>query len=454
MKKFTAIFAAMTAAVALTGAAAGVANAAVTADEAAKLKSTLTPLGGERAGNADGSIPAWDGGYKGGASGPSLGDIPTSIFPGEKPVYKVDSGNAGKYDKLLSDGTKALLKKYSGSFRLDVYPTHRTARASDAVYEATMANATRCETTNGGVSLKGCAGGLPFPIPKEGVEVMWNHLMRIEGATVEYRFKNIVANSDGSHTLATRNQITFQYPPYYPGMTPDKWSGEYSMFRFNTLEPPFKAGESLVIRDGIDPENPRTAWQYLLGQRRVRRAPTVAYDTPDFVASGANYFDEVMGLFGAVDRFSWKLVGKREMLIPYNDNGMLAVSVDEALATHHLNPDHLRWEKHRVWEVEATVAPGKRHAVPKRVYYVDEDTGLIALMDGYDAKDKLWRTTQMPQFVVPAVPANVIKTAVVFNLQADTMSVIQLLNGEDYRVVAKKSENYFTGNAVAADSAR
>ena len=454
MKMFTAIFAAMTAASLAAAMAAGPAYAGVTAEEAAKLKSTLTPLGGERAGNADGSIPAWDGGYKGGGSGPSLGDIPTSIFPNEKPIYKIDAASAGKYDKLLSDGSKALLKKYPDSFRIDVYPTRRTARASDAVYAAVAANAVRCETTHGGVSLKGCAGGIPFPIPKQGVEVMWNHLLRIEGASVEYSFKNIVVNSDGSHTLATRNQIAFQYPPYYPGMTPESWSGEYAMLRFNTLEPPFKAGESLVIRDSADPENPRTAWQYLLGQRRVRRAPTVAYDTPDFVASGANYFDEVMGLFGALDRYTWRLVGKREMLIPYNNNNMLAVPVTQALSTRHLNPDHLRWEKHRVWEVEATVAPDKRHAVPKRTYYVDEDTGLIALMDGYDAKGQLWRTTQLPQFVVPAIPANVIKTAAVFNLQANTMSVIQLLNEENYKVVAKKSENYFTGNAVAADSAR
>lgn len=428
--------------------------AEVAADEAAKLKTSLTPLGGERAGNADGSIPAWNGGYSGGAAGHAIGDIPTGIFAGDKASYQVTAANAAKYANLLSEGTKALLQRYPDSFRLDVYPTKRTAKAPQAVYDAAFANATRCQALNGGLTLKGCIGGTPFPIPKSGVEVMWNFLLRVEAPSIDYSFKNIVGNSDGSHTLATRNQIAFQYPPYYPGQTPEAWSGEYAMLRFNTLEPPFKAGESLVIRDGVDSENPRKAWQYLLGQRRVRRAPTVAYDTPDFVASGANYFDEVQGLFGALDRYQWRLVGKKEMLIPYNTNGFLAVPAEEAISAHHLNPKHLRWEKHRVWEVEATVAAGKRHAVPKRTYYLDEDTWLIALMDGYDAEGKLWRTTQMTPYVVPAIPATIIKTATVFNLQAKTMSVIQALNGETFKVVPQKPENYFTGDAVAAEGSR
>ncbi|MFA5119653.1 DUF1329 domain-containing protein [Zavarzinia sp.] len=450
MKFLGAVCAALTAAAAL----AHPALAATTAEEAAKLKTTLTPLGAERAGNADGSIPAWDGGLQGPLPGPAMGDIPTSIFAGEKPLFQVTAANAEKYAALLSEGTRALLQKYPDTFHLDVYPSHRTERASQAVYDAAFANATRCQTIDDGLSLKGCIGGTPFPIPSNGIEVMWNFLLRIEAPSIEYSFKNVVGNADGSHTLATRNQIAFQYPYYYAGAKPEDWSGEYAMFRFNTLEPPFKAGESLVIRDTIDPDTPRKAWQYLVGQRRVRRAPTVAYDTPDFVASGANYFDEVQGLFGALDRYSWKLVGKKEMLIPYNDNGLLAATAEEAVSVHHLNPDHVRWERHRVWVVEATVAEGKRHAVPKRTYYLDEDTWLISLVDGYDAEGKLWRTSQVTPYVVPAVPATIIKTATVFNLQANTMSVIQLLNGESFKVVPPKPESYFTGDAVAAEGAR
>ena len=162
----------------------------------------------------------------------------------------------------------------------------------------------------------------------------------------------------------------------------------------------------------------------------------------------------MQGFFGSLDRFQWKLIGKQEMLIPYNNNGLIGAKLDDAIAKFHLNPDHVRWERHRVWVVEASVASGKRHAVPKRRYYLDEDTWLIALVDGYDAEGKLWRTSQVTPFVVPSIPATLMKTATVFNLQAGTMSVIQALNGEDFKVVPRKQETYFTGDAVAAEGVR
>lgn len=423
-------------------------------EAAAKLGDTLTPLGGEMAANADGSIPAWTGGLSTPVAGDHAGDIPLDLFADEKPLYKVDINNYEEYKDQLSEGTIALMKKYPDTFYINVFPTHRTATAPDYVIAGTKNNATQCELTKNGYSIDGCIGGIPFPVPENGNEVMWNFLLRVEAPSIEYTFKNIVGNADGSHTLATRNEISFQYPPYYRDADPDDWNGEYSMFRFNTMEPPFKAGESLVIRDSIDADNPRKAWQYLLGQRRVRRAPTVAYDTPDFVASGANYFDEVQGLLGHIDRFTWTLKGKQEMLVPYNDNGFIKPAADEAISEYHLNPEHVRWEKHRVWVVESNVAEGSRHAVPKRTYYIDEDSWVILLMDGYDTEGNLWRTSQLTPFVVPSVPAVLIKTATVFNLQAKTMSVIQALNGESLRVVETKPETYFTGDAVAADAVR
>ena len=428
--------------------------ASVSVEEAKKLSTELTPLGAERKANSDGSIPEWKGGFSGKVTGSSVGDIPVDLFSHEKPLYQVNASNSSQYSELLTDGTKALLAKYPDTFNLQVYPSHRTALAPKHVYDNTHANALNCKTIHEENSVEGCIGGIPFPIPKTGAEVMWNYILRVEAPSIEYSFKNIVGNSDGTHTLATRNDISFQYPPYYDNATVENWDGVYSMFRFNTLEPSYKQGESLVIRDSINPGSYRKAWQYLLGQRRVRRAPTVAYDTPDFVASGANYFDEVQAFFGALDRFSWKLVGKKEMLIPYNTNGFIGTELESAIDKFHLNSEHVRWEKHRVWAVEATVAEGKRHAVPKRTYYIDEDSWLISLVDGYDTKGKLWRTTQVTPFLVPSIPAMLMKTATVFNLQAKTMSVIQALNGENFKVVETKPDTFFTGDAVAADAVR
>ncbi|WP_137817681.1 DUF1329 domain-containing protein [Pseudomonas sp. 2FG] len=436
------------------GLAIGQAHAAVSAGEANALKGTLTPLGAEQAGNSDGSIPAWTGGLTGEVAGATFGDVPADPFPGEKPVLQITAKNAAQYADKLNEGTKALLDKYPDSFHLDIYPTHRTAAAPQKVYDNTFANATRCQLTQGGLSVEGCYGGIPFPIPKDGSEVIWNFLLRVEAESIEMGYLNMIGNSDGSRTLASRGVENWQYPYYYQDGSLDKWSGQYVKLRFLTSEPPFKAGESLVTHDGIDPQNPREAWQYLVGQRRVRRAPTVGYDTPDFVASGANYFDEVHGFIGHPDRYQWKLVGKKEMYIPYNLNKFHAEKRDDAFTKDVLNADKMRWELHRVWEVEASVAPGKRHAVPKRRFYIDEDSWTIALADGYDAEGKLWRATQVLPFVVPSIPAVVVKPVVIYNLQANTYSVVQGLNGESYKIVPRKSENFFTGNAVASGSVR
>lgn len=435
--------------------AAGLAHAAVSAEQAAALGNRLTPLGAEKAANADGSIPAWTGGQTSPVPGKQMGDIPVELFKDEKPRFSVTAANQAQYASLLSEGTRALLQKYPDTFRVDVYPTHRTAAAPDWVYKNTAQNAVKCSLTGTpGMALKGCYGGIPFPIPQSGLEVIWNFLLMTQPESLELGFKNLVLTSDGGRTLASRNDETLQFPYYYKDGTADKWSGEYYFGRFDTTAPSFKVGEALVIRDSIDSAVTRQAWQYLVGQRRVRRAPTVGYDTPDFVASGANYFDEARGFFGYPDRYDWKLVGKQELIVPYNTNAWHGLPVDAAYSAHHLNPDHLRWETHRVWVIEATVAAGKRHAVPKRRFYVDEDSWAVLLIDGYDAEGKLWRTAQVPSFNVPKLPGNLVITSATFNLQANTVSVVQGLNEEYLRVVPRKPDTHFTGDAVAADATR
>jgi len=434
--------------------AAAQGQAAVSADQAQALKKDLTPMGAERAANAEGTIPAWTGGMTQNPAGNKFGDVPAAPFPDDKPLFRITAANADEHQDKLNDGTRALLAKYPDTFFLDVYPSRRTAAAPQRVYDNTFANATNCQLTEGGLSVSGCYGGVPFPIPQNGSEAIWNHLLRVEAESIEHGYLNIIGNSDGSRTLASRGVENWQYPYYYRDGSAADWDGNYVLLRFVTNEPPFKAGESLVTHDSVDPGNPREAWQYLVGQRRVRRAPTVGYDTPDFVASGANYFDEVHGFIGHPDRYDWKLVGKKEMYVPYNLNSFHAASQDEVYQAQVLNSEKMRWELHRVWEVEATVAAGKRHAVPKRRFYIDEDSWTVSLVDGYDAEDKLWRVTQALPFVVPDIPAVVVKPVVIYNLEANTYSMVQGLNGESYKVVERKPESYFTGNAVASDSMR
>lgn len=440
------------AAISTTLLAFGVAHAGASPDEAAKLKGPLTACGAEKAGNKDGSIPEWKGGLTQ-ALIPSSGALPADQFPNEKPLFVIDQKNVGNYADKLSEGQKALIAKYA-DYHLTVYPTQRTFAAPQWVYDNCQKNAVNGQVIDNGMSVKGVYGGTPFPIPKSGIELYWNHTLRYQPQSIQFQVKNFTGNSDGSVTMTVEAIDNIQSPYYQPNGSVDTWNGEYALARLANTGPSFKAGEMLVVRDGVDPDSPRQAWQYLVGQRRVRRAPTVGYDTPDFVASGANYFDEVFGFWGPPDRYDWKLVGKKEMYVPYNENAFFNTPVDEAMKPFHPNADKMRWELHRVWVVEMTLASGKRHVVPKRIAYFDEDSYALLMLDGYDADGKLWRTSHLLPMNVADKGYNHYNSTVIYNLQASTYSVIASVNGGFFKNVPDRPDSFFTGDALASEGVR
>lgn len=380
--------------------------AAVSTDEAAKLKTTLTPLGAEKSGNKEGTIPEWTGGYK--ATGPKYKSGPRpDPFPGEKPVLSITAKNMDQYADKLSEGTKALLKKYPDTYRLDVYPTHRTASAPQWVYDNTFKNATRAKTTHEGNSVEGAYGGIPFPIPKTGNEVMWNHQLAWQGEGYEWALRSWTVTSSGQLILSTAADEWHQYPYYYKDGSAEKIGGGDFWYGTQTASaPPFRAGELTLVRDPLDMGGRgRQAWQYLPGQRRVRKAPSINYDNPDTItSSGVSNMDESFMFMGPQDRYTWKLVGKKEMYIPYNNNRLGSAKIADVIGPKHVNPDLKRWELHRVWIVEANLAPGKRHVVPKKRYYFDEDSWFAVLGEGYDAQGALWKAQYSTMLLIPELP--------------------------------------------------
>jgi hypothetical protein len=388
----------------MTAALMPLAHAAVTADEAAKLKTTLTPLGAERAGNKDGSIPAWDGGLSKAPAGYKPGDPRPDPFAGEKPLLTISAKNAAQYDAKLTDGVKALMKKYP-DFRIEVYPTHRTEAAPQWVYDNTFRNATRAKLVDNGHGTENAYGGIPFPIPKDAYEIFQNHRLAWTGSYVQAPVRVWVVTADGKRAMASGGVQSFRRQYYDPEGSLEKFDGIYSLGKFAATEPGSKAGEAILAHDPLNASQPRGLWQYLVGQRRVRKAPSVAYDTPDSVTSGIGLFDEAFMLFGPIDKHELKLVGKKEVYIPYNNNRAASAKVAELVTPNTLNPGLVRWELHRVWEVEATLAAGKRHVVPKRKYYIDEDSWQIVLIDGWDAKGELWRTNYTLTLLAPDIPA-------------------------------------------------
>jgi hypothetical protein len=380
------------------------AHAAATAEEAARLKTTLTPMGAERGANTDGTIPAWDGGLTKAPAGYRNGDPRPDPFPADKPVLQISARNMDTHAAKLSDGVKALMKKYP-EFRIDVYPTRRSAAAPQHVYDNTFRNATKARLADNGQGVEGAFGGIPFPIPANGEEVIMNHRLAWTGVAMQTPLRVWVMTADGKRSMASGGTQSWWRPYHDPNLVPEKFDGYYALGKFVASEPGSKAGEAILAHDGIDAGHPRSLWQYLVGQRRVRKAPSVGYDTPDAVTSGIGLFDEAFMLFGPIDKHELKLVGKKELYIPYNNNRAALAKVDQLITPKTLNPDLVRWELHRVWEVDATLAAGKRHVAAKRKYYIDEDTWQIILLDGWDAKGELWRTNFTLTLTAPDVPA-------------------------------------------------
>ncbi len=317
--------------------------AAVSADEAKQLGNTLTPIGAEKAGNKDGTIPAYSGGLTTPPAGFKKGDgIRPDPFASEKPLYSVDAKNMDKYADRLTEGTKELLKRYP-TFRVDVYPTHRSAAIPKFVADNTLKNATQAKTTDGGIGLENAYGGVPFPIPKDGYEVMWNHLTRYVGFTYQFRGKSFTVDASGKPALSTETVNTQQFPYYDPKKTS---TDIYYMVRLDYKGPARRAGEALLVHDPLNFVNGnRRAWQYLPGQRRVKLAPDIAYDTPNPVTSGMTTYDDAFMYNGKMDRYDFKLVGKKEMIVPYNDYRLVYnTKMDDVFLPQFVNPDVVRWE--------------------------------------------------------------------------------------------------------------
>ncbi|MBB2497107.1 DUF1329 domain-containing protein [Aquipseudomonas ullengensis] len=382
-----------TGALALSLLATGV-MAAVTEQEAAQLGSSLTPLGGQKEGNADGSIPAWNGGLAPGAA-PVANGFLGNPFEGEQPLFTITAANVDQYKDKLTPGQYAMLKRYPSTYKIPVYKTQRTAATPQVIADEVKKTAVTAELINDGSGLNNFSDAhyYPFPIPKSGVEVVWNHITRYRGQNFRRETAQAAPQANGVYTTVTFKEEA-AFPRYISGG--DKESGANVLFYYKqrVTGPARLAGNVLLAHETLDQVNePRMAWVYNSGQRRVRRAPQVAYDGPGTAADGLRTADNADLFNGAPDRYDWKLVGKKEMYVPYN-NYMLnspKLKYDDIIKPGHLNQDLTRYELHRVWHVVATLKAGERHIYGKRDMYFDEDTWEAVEVDHYDGRGQLWR---------------------------------------------------------------
>jgi hypothetical protein len=377
---------------------AGHAGAAVTEQEAAKLGKELTPVGAERAGNKDGTIPEWKGGLPAGKH--KLGDVRQDPFAADKPLFSIDATNIDKHKDKLSAGQIELINTRKG-YRMDVYPTRRSCGYPDFVYEQSRKNATlaKLTTDNKDHLAQAVGGGFPFPIPKVGAEALWNHRLRWQGEGRHEYYATIFMNPDGSFYGLHQDQWTWN--PFSSKKAKSLEDvGDVLMKALNVATAPAsRTGEVILLHYFAN--KPNDAWMYFPGQRRVRRLPAFDYDNPIPGYENLETADQYPMFGGALDRYDWKLIGKQEMYIAYNNFKFIAPGKHAEI---YLGPypkrDLLRYELHRVWKVEGTVKQGQRHMFAKAVFYFDEDTWMIMESDRYDAQGKLWRVMEATLFPV------------------------------------------------------
>ncbi|WP_100642313.1 DUF1329 domain-containing protein [Alteromonas facilis] len=433
--------------------------AKVSADEAAKLGDSLTPLGAEKAGNADGSIPAWTGGITTPPAGFVPGGFHIDPFPEDKPLFEITAANYQEYSSMLSDGQKKMFETYPDTYRMPVYQTRRTASNPQSIYDATKANATRAELLDGGNGLTGAAIGIPFPIPQDGLEAIWNHILRYRGeAVARFGGQAAVTASGDYNVIGFDEELLINYSK--PGITPEQLLEQNILFMFKqqVTKPARLAGTALLVHETVDQiKEPRKAWTYNTGQRRVRLAPNIAYDTPGTAADGLRTTDDFDMFNGSPNRYNWELKGKQELFIAYNNYKLHSdkVSYADILSPNHVNPDLTRFEKHRVWVVEATLKDEFRHVYQKRVFYIDEDSWQIHVADMYDNRGELYRVGLAYGVNYYDVPTHWSTLDVYHDLNSRRYLAIGLDNEERmYDFTIRPDEKEFTASALRREGKR
>jgi hypothetical protein len=198
-----------------------------------------------------------------------------------------------------------------------------------------------------------------------------------------------------------------------------------------TKEPPRVAGQFTLVHEKIGPGvEARSAWIYSPGLGRVNRAPDVGFDNPAIGTDGEQFYDQVDVFNGALERYSWKLIGKKEILIPYNSWIINSPTFKYAdlIRGGHMNQDFPRYELHRVWVTEATLVPGQRHQLKKRVFYIDEDSWSIAMVEGYDNRDQLWKVQEAHLLTIPFIPTVSGIPEVIYDLQTHRYFLTTMTN--------------------------
>lgn len=433
-------------------ASSGGAAAAVSAAEAQKLGNELTPVGAEKAANASGSIPEWTGGLVTPPADWRRGEVETNPFPDDKPLFMINASNLDLYRDKLTDGHIAMVEQYGPDFFMPVYQTRRTAAYPEHVYEEFRENAVSAELLDNGNGVRNAIMTSPFPIPKNGLEVIWNHILRYRGEEIVFRSASATPQVNGSF-----NQVVNDYDYFFAysrrGADLADIDNKIFYLKTDTIAPSNLAGTITLVHETLDQiRSPRLAWRYDSGSRRLRRSPNLAYETDLPNSSSLRSVDQKDMYNGAPNQYDWELKGKREIFLPYNAYKLHDADVkpEDVIRPGHINQELARYELHRAWVVEATLRTGISHIYSRRVFYVDEDSWQILASEEYDAEGNLWRVSEAHNISFYSEPVFWTTMEMTYDLKSERYYI----DGLDDGFAAYDFAPGFRGNQFSASAAR
>lgn len=146
------------------------------------------------------------------------------------------------------------------------------------------------------------------------MEVVWNHITRYRGGAVERLINQFPVLSNGDF-VPVKLRETLVFPEYLQSGRESADDNVLFYFLQEVLAPARLTGTVLLVHETINQvKEGRRAWIYNAGQRRVRRAPNVAYDGPGTAADGLRTSDNLDMYNGAPDKYNWELKGKKSFI--------------------------------------------------------------------------------------------------------------------------------------------
>lgn len=387
----------------------------------------LTPIGAIAAPDPDAGVGAW----LPAATAPA--DM-QALIAADVPLAAVGGRDSGGYADFVAPGHRALLEKHPGH-RLNVYPSRRVAFFPDAISAASRGNAATARL-DGHDSIAGARLGLPFVQPRSGLEAMWNHRLRYRGDAMQLQSTMVIVGADGPGRPVTQRKVALNaYANLSARLDPSMLFYGYRAQAGSKFSPSY-----LVLQhEPVRTDNERKLVWIRQESGKMLRVPGGPQDIGTTPSQGLLLLDMYDMYGGEADygAYTWTLRGRRPLLVPYNAVALAggAVPRAELLTPGHPDPRFLRYEVHRVWVVEATLLPRRAHLFKRRVFYLDEDSWNIVLVENYLADGTLARVQEcgVVQDFVHAIPE--CRPVFVHDLPGDRYLADDLLDSPADRLV-------------------